>query len=372
MKDIEKKLRAGMQRTGIEPETQDKIVKAITSFALYGFPESHAASFALLAYASAYLKCHYLAAFTAALLNNQPMGFYQPATIVKDAQRHGLKILPIDVTCSDWLCTLEKSDSAGVSPAVAGASRSRAVRQGFTLRLGLRYAKGLREEMGLKIVQERAARKFSSVQDLKLRIPAIQKSELAVLAEIGALNFIAKEKSEMHRRDALWQIERAARQAGPLLEELAEFSFPTENSPLSPMNPEERLVADFRGTGMTIGLHPMAYKRLQLKQEGIRSVADLHHLRNGMNVRIAGAVIARQRPGTANGFVFLSLEDETGITNAIITPQLFEEDYATVVQQQFLLIEGKLQNQEGVISVKAERVQPLPITQAETASHDFH
>ena len=159
MKDIEKKLRAGMDRTGIEAETQDKIVQAITSFALYGFPESHAASFALLAYASAYLKCHYLAAFTAALLNNQPMGFYQPSTIVKDAQRHGLKIRPIDVTCSDWLCTLEKQP------------------QGFAVRLGLRYAKGLREEMGLKIVEERAARKFSSVDDLKLRIPAIQKSE---------------------------------------------------------------------------------------------------------------------------------------------------------------------------------------------------
>ena len=131
-------------------------------------------------------------------------------------------------------------------------------------------------------------------------------------------------------------------------------------------------MADFRGTGMTIGPHPMAYKRLQMKQKGVRSVADLQNLRNGMNVRIAGAVIARQRPGTANGFVFLSLEDETGITNAIITPQLFTEDYAVLVQQQFLMIEGKLQNQEGVVSVKAERIYPLRITRAPTASHDFH
>ena len=138
------------------------------------------------------------------------------------------------------------------------------------------------------------------------------------------------------------------------------------------MSSEERLVADFRGTGMTIGPHPMAYKRAA-NETGESSICRRAcHLRNGMNVRIAGAVIARQRPGTANGFVFLSLEDETGITNAIITPQLFKEDYATLVQQQFLLIEGKLQNQEGVISVKAERVQPLPITQAETTSHDFH
>jgi error-prone DNA polymerase len=352
MKVIEIKLRAGMDRTGIDAETQDKIVKAITSFALYGFPESHAASFALLAYASAYLKCHYLAAFTAALLNNQPMGFYQPSTVVKDAQRHGLKIRPIDVTCSDWLCTLEKQP------------------QGFAVRLGLRYARGLRQEMGLKIVEERAARKFSSVDDLKRRIPALQKSELAALAEIGALNFIVAETGVMHRRDALWQIERVARRAGPLLEALDESE--AENSPLAAMDPEERLIADFRGTGVTMGPHPMAYKRQQMKQKGVHTVADLARLRDGATVRIAGAVIARQRPGTAKGFVFLSLEDETGITNAIITPQLFTEDYAVLVQQQFLMIEGKLQNQEGVVSVKAERIYPLRITRAPTASHDFH
>ena len=205
MKDIETRLRAGMAHNGIAAQTQEKIVQAITSFALYGFPESHAASFALLAYASAYLKCHYLAAFTAAMLNNQPMGFYQPATLVKDAQRHGLKIRPIDVTCSDWPCTLEKYP------------------QGFALRLGLRYVKGLRQEMGLKIVEERAAGQFSSIDDLKLRIPAMQKSELAALAEIGALNFIATGKGRMHWRDALWQVERAARPAGPLLEGLPEF-----------------------------------------------------------------------------------------------------------------------------------------------------
>ena len=354
MKDIEIKLRAGMAKKGIEAETQDKIVKAITSFALYGFPESHAASFALLAYASAFLKCHYLAAFTAALLNNQPMGFYQPATLVKDAQRHGLKIHPIDVTCSDWPCTLE------------------IYKQSFALRMGLRYAKGLRQEIGLQIVQERRIRPFSSVEDLKLRIPAIQKSELAVLADIGALNFIDGQEAGIHRRDASWQIERAARRAGPLLERLPDQNSARENSPLAPMKPEERLLADFRGTGMTIGLHPMAYKRPQLIKEGVRSAADLHRLRNGSTVRIAGAVIARQRPGTAKGFVFLSLEDETGITNAIITPQLFEEDYAAVVQQQFLLIDGKLQNQEGVVSVKAEHIRPLPVAFAEMASHDFH
>jgi error-prone DNA polymerase len=370
MKDIEKKLRAGMDKTGIDPQTQEKIVQAITSFALYGFPESHAASFALLAYASAYLKCRYLGAFTAALLNNQPMGFYRPATIVKDAQRHGLPIRPIDVTCSDWPCTLEK------------------YKQGLAMRLGLRYVKGLRQEIALEIVEQRASRKFASIEDLKLRVPAIQKSELAALAEIGALNFIGGKRKAMHRRDALWQIERAARRAGPLFEmpdeteeenaEHAQSETPTnvkpdsERSPLAPMSPEQRLVADFRSTGMTVGPHPMAYHREEMRRQGIRSAADLRKLRDGTNVRIAGAVIARQRPGTAHGFVFLSIEDETGISNAIITPQLFEEYRMVVVQQQFLLIEGKLQNQQGVFSVKAERVQALPITRAETTSHDFH
>ena len=184
MKEIEKKLRRGMEKNGIAPEAQEEIIQSITSFALYGFPESHAASFALLAYASAYLKCHYLAAFTAAMLNNQPMGFYQPATLVKDAQRHGLKIRPVDVTCSDWLCTLE----------TAPRKITETVEPGFAVRLGLRYVKGLRAEIAADMVRERAMRPFASIEDLKLRVPAIQKSELAALAEIGALNFIAGER----------------------------------------------------------------------------------------------------------------------------------------------------------------------------------
>jgi error-prone DNA polymerase len=376
MKEVEIKLRRGMERNHIDPETQEKIVQSIVSFALYGFPESHAASFALLAYASAYLKCRYLPAFTAALLNNQPMGFYHPATIVKDAQRHGLKVTPIDVTHSGWLCTLEKNGN------------------GFVLRLGMRYAKGLREAVAREIVRERALKPFRSIEDLKLRVPALQKSELTTLAEIGALNFIEAPGSRnqpdpgktrrirAHRRDALWQVERAARSAGPLLEGYAELGFnpeslsealwPAADSPLEPMTAEERLVADFRGTGMTVGPHPMAYHRPDLQKKGVRSAIELRNLPDGAPVRVAGSVIARQRPGTAKGFVFLSLEDETGIANAIITPQLFEESHVVIVHQQFLLIEGKLQNQENVVSVKAETVRPLNITRAETTSHDFH
>ena len=356
MKEVEVKLRRGMDINGIRPGVQDKIIQSITSFALYGFPESHAASFALIAYASAFLKCHYLPAFTAAMLNNQPMGFYSPATLVKDAQRHGLKVKPIDITCSDWLCTLETNGSD------------------FCLRLGLRYVKGLRESVAMEIEQQRRILAFASVNDLKLRVPAIQKDELAMLAEIGALNFIGKKRG--HRREALWQIERVARNAGPLLEMLEPEKLrkgeSRENLPLPPMNMEERLVADFRGTGMTVGPHPMAYHRAEMRRQGVRSAMELERLPHGVAVRVAGSVIARQRPGTAKGFVFLSLEDETGIANAIITPQVFERDHLTIVHQQFLLIDGQLQNQDNVISVKASRVAPLEITRAQTSSHDFH
>ena len=349
------------------------------------FPNRMPPVLRLLAYASAYLKCHYLGAFTAAMLNNQPMGFYHPATLVKDAQRHGLKIRPIDVTRSDWLCTLERFQEKGA--------------QGLALRLGLRYVKGLRAEIAQEIVLQRAVRSFASIDDLKLRIPAIHKSELAALAEIGALNFIegkrnadGENRQTIHRRDALWQIERAARRPGPLFETLDTETKKSQeqssaesdtsqsaiarpaavDSPLAPMTIEERLVADFRGTGMTVGPHPLAYHRAELKRRGMRSAIELEHLPDGTHVRFAGAVIARQRPGTAKGFVFLSLEDETGIANAIITPQLFEQDHTVVIHHQFLLIEGRLQNQDNVISVKVERIQPLRITRAETTSHDFH
>ncbi|HEX4075192.1 MAG TPA: error-prone DNA polymerase, partial [Candidatus Acidoferrales bacterium] len=369
MKEVEVKLRGGMNAKGITGETQDRIIQSIASFALYGFPESHAASFALIAYASAYLKCRYLPAFTVAMLNNQPMGFYSPATLVKDAQRHGLKCKPIDTTRSDWICTLER------------------IPEGWAMRLGMRYVKGLRQEIALEIVRQRGIRKFSSIDDLKQRVPEIQKSELAALAEVGALNFVSARRGS-HRRDALWQVERAARRPGPLLEtpeasQEADAAPPEEianpkepaaapDSPLLPMTAEERLVADFRGTGMTVGPHPMAYRRAEMKSLGIRAAVELAKLSDGAHVRVAGAVIARQRPGTAKGFVFLSMEDETGIANVIITPQLFERSHMIVVQHPFLLVEGTLQNLENVISVKAQRVEPLAITRAEPASHDFH
>jgi error-prone DNA polymerase len=373
MKELETKLRRGMTDNRVPSKTQDEIVASISSFALYGFPESHAASFALIAYASAYLKTNYLAAFTAALLNNQPMGFYSPATVVKDAQRHGLRVLPIDAVRSEWECTLEAEPQS---------------EHRFALRLGFNYARGLRREAADALVAARAQRAFSSIAELALRTPELRKSELTLLARIGALNSL---DDVSHRRDALWQVAYAGRRAGPLLDLLSEkdetdsepastSSLPPKNSlppvsgtsPLAPMSTEERLVADFAGTGVTVGRHPMAFHREQMNRMGIVVAADLARLPHGRPTRIAGCVIARQRPGTAKGFVFLSLEDETGIANAILTPAVYERHKHTVVYERFLQIEGELQNQEDVVSVKARTIVPLSISQAEVRSHDFH
>jgi error-prone DNA polymerase len=338
----------------------------------------------LLAYASAYLKCNYLAAFTTAMLNNQPMGFYQPFTLVKDAQRHGLKVLPIDITRSDWLCTIEaetderengatvrRGDTESISASAHTSAASllpvaASPRPSLSMRLGLKYVKGLSRQSGCAIVCERAVRPFTGIDDLCNRVPGLRKDELRKLAAIGALNFI---QGSVNRRDALWQVERVTRAAGELYEELAEKD---GDSPLLPMTRPERMDADFRGTGMTIGKHPVAYHRAELKKLNALRAIDIRKLRDGTLVRVAGWVIVRQRPGTAKGFVFLSLEDETGVSNIIVTPQLFDRYRVELVDHPFLLIEGKLQNQDNVISVKASHVQPLSLKLATGASRDFH
>jgi error-prone DNA polymerase len=364
MKRVEEKLRRGMSDNGIDAEAQENILQSITSFALYGFPESHSASFALLAYASAYIKEHYLAAFTAALLNNQPMGFYSPATIVKDAQRHGLKVLPVDASVSAWNCTVET---------VADADA-------LAMRLGLRYVRGLREAAGRALVAARQQRAFESIDDLVRRVPELHKDELVMLANVGALNAMGADRPhfslgnrnlKLHRRDALWQVARAGRPTGPLLNDAAdEDAF--GGSPLRPMEREERLVADFQGTGLTIGPHPMAYKRAEFARRGIQRAIDLARIPDGRRTKIAGCVIARQRPGTASGFIFLSLEDETGISNAIIAPKLYEQNRMTVLHGSYLMVEGVLQNLENVISVKAQRIEALDVSAGSAPSHDFH
>ncbi|HEV2056474.1 MAG TPA: error-prone DNA polymerase [Methylomirabilota bacterium] len=343
MDEVERKLRAGMAGQGITGEAAEAIVRAITAFALYGFPESHAASFALLAYASAYLKAHHPAAFYAALLNNQPMGFYHPATIVGDAARHGQVIRPLDINHSDWLCAIEADG---------------------TVRLGLRYVRGLREEAGRLMERERP---FSSADDL-VRRAGLHRDEVARLAEIGALASLGLE-----RRAAFWEIERAARPSGPLYVDLrARAGSSPLPPPLPPMTPSEALVADYEGTGLTLGPHPMVFHRARLARLGVARAADLRGMRHGALVRVAGAVVVRQRPGTAKGFVFLNLEDESGLVNVVVPPPLFQRCRLTLVGEPFLWVEGVLEHREGVISVRAGQLHPLHHRLRQVPSHDFH
>ena len=352
MSELMVQLRKGMGENGIELEKQELIVQSIQSFALYGFPESHAASFALIAYASAYFKVKYLAAFTCAMLNNQPMGFYAPAVLVKDAQRHGLRVKPIDVQVSNAICTVEHDPDGSLS-----------------LRLGLNYARQLQATTAMQIVTSRShSGCFQSIEDLVQRVPVLSRKDLAQLARIGALNTL---NEVVHRRDAIWQIEQASRPVGPLLRQ-GDIAPKITKSPLRQMKAEERLIADYSGTGLTTGHHPMAYQRGRLRDMGILSASELKFQPHGRHVFTAGAVIARQRPGTALGFIFLSMEDETGIGNIIIHPQLYERERLLVTRGKFLKIYGKLQNQDGVIHVKAETLELLQISSIEVRSHDFH
>jgi len=326
MAEIEAKLRTGMGRNGIEGAVQDQIVKSIASFALYGFPESHAASFALIAYASAYLRAHHHAAFVCALLNNQPMGFYHPMTLVKDAQRHGVKFLPVDVTRSEVVCTLE----------------------GGPVRLGLNHVTSLRAPAATAIVDERTRRPFASIEDFARRTK-LHADELERLASIGAFA-----PFDLTRRDALWQVAALGRPPGPLFD-AAGPSPPLRGgqrdaadeaifspSLLPEMSTLERLRADIMGTDLTIGPHPVARFRDQLKQSAVLRAVDLPHRRDGDFVRVAGAVICRQRPGTAKGFLFLTLEDETGLVNVIVRPDQFDRFRRLLTDAPLLRVDGVL------------------------------
>ena len=366
MRAIEDKLRAGMTTNGIDVPTQEKIITFITSFALYGFPESHAASFALIAYASAYLKVHYLAAFTAALINNYPMGFYHPATILKDAQRHGLKVRCVDINISEWNCTLESSQFL----------ETRNEKRETILRLGFCMVRGMRQEVAEAIVCERAQSPFISIDDLARRVPALRKNELTMLAQIGALNDLAgsealvsgaKLQVKGHRRDALWHAAAAAQQSGPLWRSLEAESAP---SPLEMMTDRERLIADYHGTGVTVGRHPLAYRRAALTELGAVHAADLLSMPNGKHVTYGGCVIVRQRPGTARGLIFMSVEDETGIANVIVMPDLYDRDRLTVINARFILVEGILQNVDGVVHIRAEKIVKMPDEDIRAVTHE--
>ncbi len=419
MKRIEERLRAGMSANGISPGAQDEIVQGITSFALYGFPESHAASFALIVYASAYLKVHHPHAFYAAMLNCWPMGFYSPATLVKDAQRRGVRIKAIDVARSDWLCALERTGPE----------------EELRVRLGLRYVRGLREAVGKRIALERARAPFASIADLAARA-SLRRDELTALAEIGALASIPVRPGGPlpTRRAALWQAEAASRRGSGLFARVEpaeddaglpghEFrghdtnfpapipqkgrpellahvhAHPREHAakalrsfgaqiqlapgrapsppgrarcPLPEMDLRDRIAADLRGTGMTVGPHPVALERERLRAMGVRPAAELPLLRRGSRVRAGGLCIVRQRPGTAKGFVFLSLEDETGISNIVVDPGAFEENRRPILASSLLVVEGRLEKYDGVTSVKGDRFWGLREAVAcDIRSHDF-
>jgi len=351
MRVTEAKLYAGMTVNGFEKMAQNQIVKFIGAFAEFGFPESHAASFALIAYASAFLKVRYQAAFTAALLNNWPMGFYHPATITNDAKRKGLKVRYAHVTRSEWNCSLE----LGVDGCME-------------IRIGLRYVRGLHKSVAEALLRQRSHAPFASVEDLAQRVPELTHDDLAMLARIGALNNLG-ENSKLHRRDALWEVEKAARPSGPLLQTIVE---PDSASPLSRMTVEERLVADYYGVGLTTGPHPVAYWREELRHRGVKSAAELRVTPNGHHATTAGCVIVRQRPGTAKGVIFMTLEDETETSRVIIWPDFYEQNRMTILKNRFVLVSGVIQNQDNVVHLKATHIEPLRISEAETSSHNFH
>jgi error-prone DNA polymerase len=257
------------------------------------------------------------------------MGFYHPSTLVKDAQRHGVHVKPIDVTRSGWKCTLEDP---------------------LTVRLGLRYARGLKQRAGEAIVAARAERPFASSSDVAHRAGLAEK-ELDTLAELGA--FAALGES---RRQALWQLAGLSRRAFGLF---AGVRDPDDESPLPEMSLPERIHADFRASGMSVGPHPMAFVRPLLERDGVLSADALNHAADGTRVVVAGLVRVRQRPMTAKGFFFMTLEDETGFANIIVRPDLFERDRAVLIGAGGLVARGRVQNQDGVVTLKVESAEDL-------------
>ena len=356
MERISQNLRDGMSKRNIPEDVQEQIIAYTKAFANYGFPESHAYSFALLAYASAYFIVHYRACFTTAMLNNYPLGFYSAATLVKDAQRHGLHFLPLDINRSDHLFKVEDDK----------------------VRVGLKYVRGLREEVGQKIQQERThGGRYISIADLIDRVPGINKREIRALSFAGALNF----DNTIHRREALWQSELAIQPEGPLFEygvrnvecgikdERPNSALRTPHSEfLTRMEGLELIEADLRKTGISIGKHPMAFLREEMDRRGILSSRETLDLKKGEIVSVAGAVIIRQRPMTANNVVFLTLEDEFGFSNFVVMPDKFEEYRAVINQSDFLIIRGVFE-ERGML--KAMHFTTLTEIATEVVSHNF-
>jgi error-prone DNA polymerase len=353
MESIAQNLRNGMSKKNIPPDVQEQIVDYTKAFANYGFPESHAYSFALLAYASAYYIVHYRACFMAAMFNNYPLGFYNAATLVKDAQRHGLRFKPLDINSSEYDFTVIEEN---------GEKK---------VRVGLRFVRGLREDVGKKIVAERSVDPYSSIADLIDRVPEINKREIRALSLAGALNF----ENTTHRREALWQSELEMRPEGELLKNSecriskAEYpSFDIRHSAFTRMEGLELVEADLRKTGISIGKHPMVFVREEMNARGILTAKESLNLQKNQVVSVAGAVIIRQRPMTANNVVFLTIEDETGFSNFVVMPDKFEEYREVINTSDFLIIRGIFE-ERGML--KALHFTPIDRIQSKVESHNF-
>lgn len=366
--DFEHKFIGGMVARGYEQDFAERCFKQIEGFGDYGFPESHAASFALLVYVSAWLKCHYPDVFCAAILNSQPMGFYAPAQLVRDAKEHGVEVLPADVNASDWDSTLEPLEEPA-SPSQANGRVTH--RKGWktkprhtcAVRLGLRHIKGFREEAA-ELVEDKRLRGYDSVRDLWLRT-GLTPRVIEVLANADAFRSIG-----LDRRDALWGVRGLggwgqhkkgqngkAPAALPLFEHLEQAGFQEEPDVHLPSMPlGEQVVHDYATMRLSLKAHPVSFLRPQLDARRVVTNARLDDeaIRDGTRVNLAGLVLVRQRPGTASGVIFATLEDETGVANIIIWPKIFERYRRTVLQARFLAVRGRVQKAEGVIHVVSD------------------
>ncbi|HEX5439024.1 MAG TPA: OB-fold nucleic acid binding domain-containing protein, partial [Gemmatimonadaceae bacterium] len=390
MAALRDRLMQGMMRNGISEADAERIYKQLNGFADYGFPESHAASFALLVYASAYLRHYYAPEFTAAILNAQPMGFYSPGTIIEDARRHGVTVLPVDVTRSGWESTLEVREAEsergerrkekGVGsreyhPHLRGRfSFLLSPLSSLAVRLGFRVVRGLGS--GAKEKVERALRDggpFRSIGDMVAR-SGLDRGALRALAEAGAFDaLVVGEPNARRRRVAVWRMLEAFRDdAGPLAPSRSRPGVPAV---LPAMSPIELTAADYRMTGISLNGHPMKHLRALLEPNGVRTAREVLAMRDGAHdVARAGLVICRQRPHTAKGFVFLSLEDETGIVNVVVTPKRFERQEALISRERLLLVRGTLQVERGVVNLRGETFRALKAEVEERwgRGHDFH
>lgn len=383
LEQFERRLIEGMRARGYPESFAQQIFQQILGFGEYGFPESHAASFALLVYVSAWLKCHEPAAFACALLNSQPMGFYAPAQIVQDARRHGVEVLPVDVVASEWDCTLERREAScgsGVLAAMAvrdaqqsplaplagrgaGGEGHASRLTPHALRLGLRMVKGLSLECAAGLMAARAQRPFDSVEDLALR-GGLSRRDLGHLAGAGALSALAG-----HRRQASWQV-AGIEQNAPLAMRVAEDAQPE----LIPLTEGQDVAADYATIGLTLGRHPLALLRPLLQRRRLLTAETLRAHPHGRFACAAGLVIGRQRPGTASGVTFVTLEDETGPVNVVVWRDLAERQRRELLGSRLLAVYGILERQGDVVHLVAGRLQDLTplLGNLVTHSRDFH